>query len=565
MTRTELLSLLRFIERTRLPARDCLGLRCDDPVWSMVLFLLERHLTGRLVTITSLAGAAGVPYATALRRANDLFAEGLIDRRPRGPSGRSFAIEPTEALIARVETYAAGIKAEVAQAVGGSGAPGERFYFGGAYLSARIIPAPAPEPAIGAMLGDLSLLLKRQPTFSALFRLRAELRQMAGCPIRMVLAEFDALHAALLDNAARAVSDHDVVGFTFGWLGEMVAAGALLPLDDRIDAEGLGVPDFYPAAWEAAQYEGVQYGIPIEPVAEMLCYRADLFEAAGLAPPLTIEALLKAGRALHRPERGIHGISWCAARGQALGQTFLQILSDFDQPPLALRRIGDQIDLSDLGGEARRPAFATPAAADAAEYLRALLAISPPDILEMDWDGRLRAYAEGRAAMSYNWSSRTAEFESDPTSPARGRTGYLPHPAGAARPSIAPVGGYALAIPANLDPARRDGAWRAIRWLTSPAMAKLLAINGASVSPRISVAADPEVTELNPVIRVVDSLARTDRLQRWPHAPVAEFSRIAAIVGEELHAMLAGDCPPRAALARVQGRVDRMMRAAGHY
>jgi len=62
MTKNELLSILKFIHDTRSKAVDCLGVACPDPVWKMVLFLVERHLTGRLVTTSSLAAASGVAY-----------------------------------------------------------------------------------------------------------------------------------------------------------------------------------------------------------------------------------------------------------------------------------------------------------------------------------------------------------------------------------------------------------------------------------------------------------------------------------------------------------------------
>ena len=338
-----------------------------------------------------------------------------------------------------------------------------------------------------------------------------------------------------------------------------------MPLDDLLDPLPAGICDFYPAAWEAAQLDGRQYGIPIEPTAELLCYRQDLFTEAGLEPPRSVEAVREAGRKLQCPSRDRYGISWNAARGQGLGQTYAQVLAAFGQPLLQLRRRGEQVDLGQLKGEALRPSLDTHEALAAAEFLLGLIEISPPGILVMGWDQRLEAYARGRVAMSYTWSSRVAEFELDPTSAARGRTGYLPHPSGRPGWSLAPAGGYAIGLPANLPPGRVQPAWRLAQWLTSPSLAKLIAVNGASVSPRFSVAADPEVLSLGPVIGVVDGLAKTGQLQHWPHPPVAEFSRIIQILGEELHGMLSGAATPAAALAAAQSRVDRMMRAAGHY
>lgn len=566
MTRSELAAVLAFIQRIRAPAVDGLGIRADDPIWSMVLFLLRRHLANQLVTVSGLAAASGIPYATAMRRIGELFDAGLLARRPRGRSGRSFSIEPTSELLARVGALAVGVKARVGETLGLPQDQPTGYYFGGAYLAARIIPPPEPQPEIGRNAGTLRLLLKRQPSFNALVRLRSTLQQLIGCRMEITVLELEELLQRLLDNARAPESAFDILSVNFGWLGELVEAGAVLPLDDRLAKLRPGIFDFYPSAWECAQHRGRQYGLPIEPTAELLCWRRDLFEAAGLGAPTSVDAVLAAGRKLQRPADGFWGIAWNAARGQALGQTFVHTLATFGQPPLRLRRFGGHIDMSDASGEALRPALDTPEALATAEYLRALIDISPPGILEMDWDRRLRAFAGGQVAMAYNWSSRVAEIELDPTAMASGRTAYLPHPSPpSGRAAAAPVGGFALALPANLPPARVELAWRAVQWLTSPVMAKLIAINGAWTSPRFSVAADPEVQAASPIIATVDGLARAGQLLSWSTPPVAELNRMLLILGEELHPMLSGEIAPAVALASAQGRIDAMMREAGHY
>ena len=55
---------------------------------------------------------------------------------------------------------------------------------------------------------------------------------------------------------------------------------------------------------------------------------------------------------------------------------------------------------------------------------------------------------------------------------------------------------------------------------------------------RVERVADPEVLAVSPVIGVVDGLARAGQMQRWSHPPVAEFSRMIQIIGEELLAIV---------------------------
>jgi multiple sugar transport system substrate-binding protein len=171
--------------------------------------------------------------------------------------------------------------------------------------------------------------------------------------------------------------------------------------------------------------------------------------------------------------------------------------------------------------------------------------------------------------MMYEWASRASRLS--PGSPAAGRLGFLPHPAGAwgsgaaARGNVSPIGGFALGIPANISANRVATAWRALEWLTSPEVIKLFVQHGGAVMPRFSVAADPEVRRLSPVIPAVDAMAKKGQLRLWPRPPVAEYPAIVAILGDEFHKMLKREQSVGDALAGAQARVDALMRAHGHY
>ena len=95
VTKEEVLSLIDLLERVRVPAERQFGLSEPDPLWNMTVYLMKRHLTGMLVTPTSLAHAADVPYTTALRRIDEMHGKGLLVYRPRTRSGRSFSIHPS--------------------------------------------------------------------------------------------------------------------------------------------------------------------------------------------------------------------------------------------------------------------------------------------------------------------------------------------------------------------------------------------------------------------------------------------------------------------------------------
>ena len=66
MTREELLRVLTFVDTTRALSEKRTKLAAVDPRWNIISYAMRRHLEGKLLTITSAAMAADVPYGTAL-------------------------------------------------------------------------------------------------------------------------------------------------------------------------------------------------------------------------------------------------------------------------------------------------------------------------------------------------------------------------------------------------------------------------------------------------------------------------------------------------------------------
>jgi multiple sugar transport system substrate-binding protein len=99
--------------------------------------------------------------------------------------------------------------------------------------------------------------------------------------------------------------------------GELPDAIAAVPLtslyqfsvDDLVDTDAaaavvdaLGEDTFTPRALELTRQEGAQLGVPSDGWAQLLFYRSDLFEKAGLEAPATFDDILAAAEALDSPD-----------------------------------------------------------------------------------------------------------------------------------------------------------------------------------------------------------------------------------------------------------------------
>jgi multiple sugar transport system substrate-binding protein len=242
----------------------------------------------------------------------------------------------------------------------------------------------------------------------------------------------------------------------------------------------------------------VPYGVPSQTTPELLFYRKDWFARGGLAPPATTDDVIARREAFPRPAQGRYGVAWNAARGTALGHTFMMTCADFGQPI---------IDLPEMAGGYAADHWARRLRADAqhrralaaAEYLMELLRLfaarHPVDVLV-----RARPPLCGRQGRDgLRLHAAGAVFRT-------GRTSAAPWqhrlPAASARPEgapVAPVGGYALCIPANLPEERVADVVEALVAFTSPGAQKLYVQNGSRTAPRYSVGADPEVRRLSPI------------------------------------------------------------------
>jgi multiple sugar transport system substrate-binding protein len=409
----------------------------------------------------------------------------------------------------------------------------------------------------------IRILAIGDPVFQVMQKIHGDMEKMAGGKIELEVRPFDVLHQQALLNAQAPTSNYDIIAVDLPQFGEYKPF--LVDLNPLIKESGFDTTDFHEAAWTGAQYGGKQLGIPIQPHPEILAYRKDLFEEAGLKPPQTIEELLAAAKKLHNSKAGLSGIAWNAARGTPLGQTFIMVMGDFGQAPIDLPKKGNGFAFDDIKPENMRPMIDTPAGLATAKFLKELLAYSPPGILDMAWDERVRVFGQGGAAMTYIWSGRSAIFESDPQAPARGKVGYVVHPHGPGAPPVSTLGGWYLAIPSNLDKSGVPLAWKAITWLTSADMMKEYIMNGDCVSPRHSLSQDPHIIEHCPVIPFVDEMASKGELTDWQRPPVPEIQQIVDVLGSVMHEMLAGKRTPEDAVKESQRQIDHIMHKAGYY
>jgi multiple sugar transport system substrate-binding protein len=546
----EMQRVIRFLKRTRQPYLALVSSAEPDATWSIVTHLIESEIAGTPVTLSTLVSVSDVPYATGLRRIHRMIDEGVILKRCRTRTGKSFTLHPSPALKAQFEEYARQMKSLLAETFGRVAASEDEndYYFGGTSERTPIEPAPTGDD------GRLRFLLHDDNYFASMRNMWVDFRSNRASRRDFEMCVLPELHARLLANAAAPVSAFDVVTINVPWLAEFAARGALDPIGRFARPDDIQSEDFHPVVWGTGFWQQAQYAVPIYVTIEVLAARRDLFDEAGLSPPRTFDEVIAAGRALHSPAKERVGIVWNAARGMPLAHSFMFFLGCcgsgvFEHAKAAVP------DIHDLG----RVQIDSQAGLQVLDYMHRLIEVSPPDILDLEWKRGLDLFLHGRSAMSYVWTMRAARFEYDIHSAVKRKVRYLPHPAGPGGTNLSPMGGFLLAVPANLPEHRARRAYEAIASMASRDAMRVHAKNGFPVVPRFSVAADPEAAAGSPLIGVVDSLAKRNLIGTSQRPRVPQYAQIESVLGEVLHRALRRECSDAAALREAQDAVAALM------
>ncbi|MBX4864187.1 extracellular solute-binding protein [Rhizobium changzhiense] len=557
-----MLRVIDFLEKTRRPFREVVEISDDDAVWRIVTYLIKSHILSQTVSISTLGQESGLPYATSMRLINRLIEAGYIQRIAKGSTGKSFALQPSDGLLRSFQTYARKTKSLLAQTLGlRVGEEEDEYYFGGTPLGSQIIPPMRLVQKRAESQIELRFLLNDDNYFSAMRNMWADFRNNLASRKNFDLLPLPELYRRARENGSKPVSDYDVIAINMPWLGEFAESGIVRPIDTYIQKTGINPLDFHPSIWSTATWEGKDYGVPGYCTIEILAARRDLFSDADLPFPKTFDEVIAAGRRFHAPENGMFGAVWDGARGMPIASSFLFFLGACGQPAISLRKTRSGFTLDGVDPDELSCTIVSDAGFAALEFMRRLLDISPPNILEMAWDQTLEIFFKGRASLGYFWTMRTARFEYDVQSVVKRRVEYLPQPSGPGGTRVSPIGGFLFCIPTNLPEERVELAADAIAWMASREAMKAHVKNGFPVAPRFSVSADPEAAASSPIVRFVDQLAKKNLLHTWQRPNIPQYTTIEKVLGTEIHDALLGKKSPRAALESAAALVESSLKS----
>ena len=216
----------------------------------------------------------------------------------------------------------------------------------------------------------------------------AKQEAMAAQFLEMTGIEVDVIPVTESDLGTRATAAFaagdlpDVIYHTLQYALPWAEAG-ILDTDAATEViEDLGVETFAPGAIAMAAYDGGTASVPVDGWTQMILYRNDLFEAAGLESPTSYANVLAAIEALHNPPE-LYGF----VAATKVDENFMSQV---------LEHVFLANGISPVGPDGFQP-LDEAKTIEVLEFYKAIAEASPPG--DLYWDQSRTLYFSGNAAM----------------------------------------------------------------------------------------------------------------------------------------------------------------------
>jgi multiple sugar transport system substrate-binding protein len=330
----------------------------------------------------------------------------------------------------------------------------------------------------------------------------------------------------------------DLIGMDVVWTGEFAKAGWITPFEQG-ELENVGSPDkVLKGPFESAQFDGEQYGAPLNSNTRLLWYRKSVL---GDRPvPKTWDELLDTAE-----ELGVK-VQETGKRAESL-VVFFNALVESAGGSL-VQPTDDGTTALDLPEEPTVKALEIMKRYAQSSAAPAALSTSGED------DNRLAFQAaDSDSAFMLNWPYvYPSVLEADPE--LAKDYGYAPYPAvEAGQPARPALGGYNLGIGSYTDD--REAALAAVNCLTKPEQQRTIATVGGQPSVLRELGDDPELLKQLPFLPVM-----TAQLENAAPRPVSpQYNDISLAVRQVLHPMQAID--PEKSYDDLKDLLDRALKS----
>jgi multiple sugar transport system substrate-binding protein len=230
-----------------------------------------------------------------------------------------------------------------------------------------------------------------------------EFEKLTGAKINVITVPFSDLYQKILTNFATNTNSYDAMVFDPQWMVDFIEPGYLEELTARVkndpDLKWNEIAPFFRDF--SATFNGKVYTIPLDGDFQMVYYRIDLLEKAGLKPPQTWDDYLAIAKALNGKDfmgDGKPGYGSCIAKKRN-AQSYWMITS---VAAGFIQTLGTAQGAF-FDRETFKPLVNNDAFKKALEIYKETTKYGPPDEINLDVGDTRSLFTSGRCALSIDW------------------------------------------------------------------------------------------------------------------------------------------------------------------
>ncbi|MCE2657873.1 MAG: ABC transporter substrate-binding protein [Rubrivivax sp.] len=325
---------------------------------------------------------------------------------------------------------------------------------------------------------------------------------------------------------------------------QYLAAGWIEPLNAYYNISPTDVKKPYlPVYGQANVIDGKIAAMPAFADAMFMYYRKDLLDKHKVAEPKTWDELAAAARKIQQAEGNpnLQGLSIQGAPIEGAVCTFL------------LPYWGQGKDFNDAAG---KMTLDKPAAVRGLQTWLNLVdqGVVKKNVAEVRTPDTVNEFKAGQVIFAINWGFAWDRFKDDKDSQVQGKVGVMPLPAMAGGRSATCVGGWQWAV-SNFSKNKAEAA-KLVRFMSSPAASKFLAVEGSLMPTYPGVYTDADVIKAVPWFKDAAAVVMAGRSR-----PMSErYGEVSDTIRTTTSAVLARTKTPQEGVDEIENRLRRVMR-----
>ncbi|MGO7377638.1 sugar ABC transporter substrate-binding protein [Rhizobium ruizarguesonis] len=385
----------------------------------------------------------------------------------------------------------------------------------------------------------LTLASQNDQFAAVLAAIAPKFTEETGANVKVDILDYGSLLTKTTTDFVGGTGGYDLVTMDIVWAGQYAENKYTVDLTEwmKRDAAELKLDDIYPTLLNALGHWGdKQVAFPFAGYANVLAYRKDLFDAAGLKAPTTMEEMVEAAYKLTDPSKKIYGFVANGQKGPAVAQDWMQYNTE----------MGGSI----LGSDGKPTLNSEANIKSLTVYKDLFMKAAPPGAVNYDWGGREESFRQGIAATMQTWSVGAPGYYDPSISKIVDKVAITTAPRGAGLPKVYGIGGWGMAINAGIKDTQKEAAWAFIKWLVSPPVHKEFNMMGAGSFLRKSEMTDPDLLKKFPFLPVIAETFEHGDGEYRPRIP--QYPEIQDLLGTAVNDVLVGNADPKKALDAAQ-------------